>query len=115
MLALEPLREGSKYEMSIEWVLNNVEPWDWPNCWCYSDDEDGEIHQVAWENATTTRERWDALLDCKRNDGQYPHIVDSIREFGFLAPATIRINYNNTIDTWGDGHHRLAADRKRGG
>ena len=110
MLALEPLRRGGEYELSIEWVLDNVEPWDWPNCWCESDDKrGGEIHELEWNDATTTRGRWEALLNCKRNDEQYFHLVNSIREFGFLAPATVRLNVNGTVDTWGDGHHRLAA------
>lgn len=109
MLALEPLREGSEYELNIEWVLNNVEPWDWPNCWCGSIEGEGEIHEVEWERAVTTREKWAALLECKRTDGQYESIVDSIREFGFLAPVTVRLGMDGSVDTWGDGHHRLAA------
>jgi len=107
MLALEPFRKGREYSLNPQWVLDNVEPWDHPECCCYS--SGGDDHRELFCDASSTRGRWDALLACKRNDYNYEDIVKSLRKFGVLACPTLKVNGDGSIYEWGDGHHRLAA------
>lgn len=64
---------------------------------------------------------WERLLSEKRQDRQYPDVVESIRKNGFVRPLTHyyeeQWDYNDkqeytmlgTHSKFGDGHHRLAA------
>lgn len=50
---------------------------------------------------------WDEILDEKRDDSHYPDVVASLRERGWVRPATCW-GYPWEM-VYGDGHHRLAA------
>lgn len=51
---------------------------------------------------------WDEILEMKRDDAHYEHVVESIHVHGFTVPLTAQVNDAGEV-CLGDGHHRLAA------
>lgn len=72
-------------------------------------DERDDSERCGWcVHDERRRDAWATLLDEKRHDWQYDHVVDSLRDRGFLRPNTFFVNEKGR-KVHGDGHHRLAA------
>lgn len=129
MLAIEGFIPGRKYLFSIDYVLNNIAPWDIPDCWG-SEECDGYCEN-KFEFAMKRRDfaqAWKYLLLHKTFDEQYPYIVESLRLYGWRECPTVK-NARQVLEpsrfegdrhvpevygpgtelSHGDGHHRLAA------
>ena len=52
---------------------------------------------------------WDDVIERRREDPHYEHVVESIREHGFTVPCTAWYDEDSLVVRFGDGHHRLAA------
>ena len=117
MLAIEPFRHGREYEVRLDWLFANVDPWDFPSCWdcdMHADlDTEGECIEYVFDSLPRLVQ-WTYLLDYKRLDEQYPDVKLSLQLFGFVKPLTLRVRRNGSIETMGDGHHRLAAAEELG-
>ena len=124
MRELEPFRVGRIYEVNVQWLLENIEPWDQPECW-YCDwgdrapeeDEADVDHERFGEycgerknfREFTPREQWELLLRQKREDEQYRDIVWSLERLGFVRNVTFQVRDDGSVERMGDGHHRIAA------
>lgn len=97
------------YDVDVQDIIDNWITGDYIDDCEHQLCADLEYQECQWlSNDNDIRvQRWNDILKQTVTREHYSNIVDSIINYGFIAPLTAKVGYKNKYIVFMDGHHRL--------